>query len=768
MKVSFSAKIILIYGIVFITVILLTFWVSYQGTVGKLEEDLKGTNLALLKQVDEKVEVTFRQAEKELLALTEDLEFVYFMHGSYEDRTHRFNVLYDIHIKLKNFINSNSNFSSVFVYSSASGDILTEKIHMENAAAEENWLQNYMDMPKYFTWLGTHQVWDGQAYRDVVTLIRPYPTISKPGYRKGMLAVNINEKVLHDMINAVYEENRVGNLFILDAEGNVVSHDDKMQIYRNMNDLPYIQKILSRGESGTFTVELDGIDQSVFYRSSAYTGWKLISIVPEAQIYKPLQVTRNLLIAFAAGMLALVLFVLVYVNRWTFKPLDRIVGKISDSYNSRKPQLQGVSTGGFYYLETVFDQMLLDQERLEKHVRDSKPVLKWRIMMDLLAGSRTEYQSVKPQLEFLGVKLHPEWFLVCTAEIVLKDGVATPRDEVLYTYAFCNVAEEMIKAECAAAAIDLGNGKAAVLCSFAERDMEQNNLRLLAILELILDVMKKQFHLHVTVGIGRCYRDMKDIALSSEESRKALHYKMVMSQQSIIAIDDLQLPESQDYYRLSLLAEPLTDALRQTDMDRVKSCLAAIFSEVVASNLPPEFIRQLSFDLIVKSLQAAEATGIDMGPTTESLDRIHEELGRCESWRMAESLVASVLEQLALKIEERRSNRGRNDAIERMLKYVQEHYGDSSLSLDRLSEEFHLSPTYISKLFKEYTEHNFIDHLIEIRINSSKALLADTDLKVSQIAETVGYTNTGSFLRTFKKYTGKTPTDYREESRKPL
>lgn len=759
-----SAKIMLIYGIAFLIIILATFWVSYFGTVGRLKQDLEATNMALLKQVDEKIEVTFRQTEKELLALTEDVDFVYFMYGSFADDAQRSTTFFNIRRKLESLVTSNANFSSVFVYSSVAGGILTDNTYMQDAAAEENWLRDYIDIPNYVEWLTTHQIWDGRANNDVITLVRPYPVLSRPGFRKGVMAVNINEKALYDMIKAIYEDRKIGHLFILDEAGNVVTHDDKSQIYRNMTNVPYIRDILSEESGGIRTAKIDGVKQSVFYRTSGYTGWKLVSIVPQAQIYKPLMVTRNLLIALAAGMLALALIVLIYVNRWAFKPLDRLIGKVSDAYHARKPQLQGagVNLQGLDYLENIFEHMMLDRENLERHARDSKPVLKWRVMMDLLMGYRTEFQAVRHQLEFVGVTLCPERYLVCMAEIGKAGEALSSRDEALYTFVFCNVAEELIHAEHAGFAIDLGGGKAVVLFSFAEGDNDQNHVRALAILELIVDVAKKQFGLIATVGVGRAYREMKDIPLSYDESRKALHYKMLFGQHAVISIESLQPPDSQDYYRLSLKAEPIAEALKLTDTVRMKKGLESLFADAVVSNLPPEFIYQLSFDIIMKSLQTAGAIGIELETQTESMDWLYAKLRQCESWKEAEQLVLSVLEQLSAQIELKRSARGKNDTIDRMLAYIQEHYRENDLSLDRLADEFQLSPTYISKLFKEHTENNFIDHLIEIRINASKTLLTDPDMKVNKIGEAVGYTNTGSFLRIFKKYTGLTPTEYRD------
>ncbi len=764
MKSSISTKVMLIYGAVFLVIITMTFGLSYTGTVGKLESDLNDTNLALLKQVDQKIEVTFRQTEKDLLTLMDELEFVYFMHDSYLDDAQRYSNFYGLNTKLKNFINTNPQFSSIFVYSSVSGHILTDKAYMKDAHLDDNWLDNYLNMQVYFKWLTTHQVWEDNRNKDVITLVRSYPTISRPGYRKGMVAVNINEKVLYDMVKAVYEESKVGHMFIIDSDGNVVTHDDKTQIYRNLKELPHINNVLTKIGSGSFKVKINGVSQSIFYHDSIYTGWKLISILPESQIYEPLKVTRNLLIAFTLGMILLALIVLFYVNRWTFKPLDRLIGKMSGTYKLSHTQER--TDAGLTYLERVFDQLMSDREHLQQHVRDSKPVLKWRIMMDLLVGNRSDYLAVLHHLEFVGVHLYPDRFLVCTAEIN-KDGVdLRVRDETLYTYVFCNVAEELINVENAGVAIDLGEGRAAVIFSFAEGDAEQNHLRVLAILELILDVMKKQFELNVTVGVGRGYSEMKDIPKSYDESQKALHYKMVFGQHSVISIEDLQPLDSQDYYRLIRMADRITDALKLTDTVKLKECVIETFREATDSNLPPDLIRQLSFDIIMKSVQSVDSIGIDLKESISQLDNIYEWINRSDDIKEMEGTVFTFLEEIATKIKNKRSQRGSNDTIERMLIFIGDHFQESDLSLDMLAEEFHLSTTYISKQFKEYTESNFIDYLIRIRINAAQKWLVEKNMRVNEIAEAVGYVNTRSFLRTFKKYTGMTPLEYREWAEK--
>ncbi|MDF2923827.1 MAG: hypothetical protein K0R57_2741 [Paenibacillaceae bacterium] len=762
MKLSFTGKVMLVYGSILVLIISLTFCFFYLGTVGGLQKQLRETNAALLKQIDQRIEMAFRQVEKDLLAMTNDLEFVYFMNDSYIDDAEKKANFFGLNTKLSNFMSNNSQFSSIFVYSDVSGDILTERTFMNKEMSENKWLISYLGMEGYFQWLPTHRIWDGVGNHDVITLIRSYPALSAPGYRTGLLAVNMTEDVLYQMIHDIYEEDYTGHTFIIDSTGQVVTHDDKSMLYSNVRDQSLVKKILSGQESGSFNMRIDGVKQTVFYKTSPYVGWKIVSVVPESQVYKGLTVTRYVLMGLAAGMFMIAFVIVFFISRRTFRPIDILMGKLSGKYRSggQNREASGRYTG-LSYLETVFEQLFVNQEQLETQVREAKPVLKWRIIMDMLTGYRSNYPSVRHQLEYTGVHLYPEQFVVCTAEIE-KEGGMNGKDEALYTYALCNVAEEIINMENAGAAIDLGGGHAAILFSFGDGDEVRNSLRAIALLEHILDVMKRQIGLNVTAGIGRCYKEMKQVSLSYEESRQALGYKMVTGTHTVISIEDIQIPGTQDYYRMVQRIDRILYELKETDLGQMRSLLRETFEEAVRGNLPPDLIRQFSLELIMRSIQTVESTGIETEEIMAEIGNVHERIKQCENWTQTEQLVDELLEKMARVIQARRNQRGGSSTIEKIRRYVRENYHDSELSLEKLADEFHLNPTYISKQFKEYTNGNFIDELIEIRIQASKELLKDKNLKVGDISNAVGYTNSRSFMRAFKRYAGLTPTEYRE------
>ncbi len=93
-------------------------------------------------------------------------------------------------------------------------------------------------------------------------------------------------------------------------------------------------------------------------------------------------------------------------------------------------------------------------------------------------------------------------------------------------------------------------------------------------------------------------------------------------------------------------------------------------------------------------------------------------------------------------------------------KYIEEHYQDD-LTLDLISAQVHLSPTYFSSLFKSDTGITLREYIRQFRMEKAKELLGDPALKIYEISEAVGYPNAAHFNRSFKNCFGVSPSEYR-------
>ncbi|MDP4098177.1 helix-turn-helix domain-containing protein [Paenibacillus sp. P96] len=103
----------------------------------------------------------------------------------------------------------------------------------------------------------------------------------------------------------------------------------------------------------------------------------------------------------------------------------------------------------------------------------------------------------------------------------------------------------------------------------------------------------------------------------------------------------------------------------------------------------------------------------------------------------------------------------KKDIITEIKEYVSEHYSEP-ISLADLSARFFINPYYLSQLFKQKTGETYLSYLAQTRINKAKELLIRTDLKVYEICQRVGYSDTQHFARLFEKLTGCKPSEYRK------
>lgn len=101
-----------------------------------------------------------------------------------------------------------------------------------------------------------------------------------------------------------------------------------------------------------------------------------------------------------------------------------------------------------------------------------------------------------------------------------------------------------------------------------------------------------------------------------------------------------------------------------------------------------------------------------------------------------------------------------NQAIRRVEEYVCANLG-SDLSLATVAAKVNLSTNYLSMLFKNKTSQKYTEYVLRMRMEKAKKLLQESEFKIYEISEICGYNSVKHFISAFKKYTGTTPTQYK-------
>ncbi|MCL2851664.1 MAG: response regulator [Defluviitaleaceae bacterium] len=110
------------------------------------------------------------------------------------------------------------------------------------------------------------------------------------------------------------------------------------------------------------------------------------------------------------------------------------------------------------------------------------------------------------------------------------------------------------------------------------------------------------------------------------------------------------------------------------------------------------------------------------------------------------------------------SNRGNyhSPTIAKCLHYISKHY-EKSITLEDAAKAANITPSYLSMAFKQEMGISFVQYLTQIRIAKSEALLLDTNMKIYEIAEKVGFPSPYYFSKVFKEQKGITCKEYREK-----
>lgn len=124
-------------------------------------------------------------------------------------------------------------------------------------------------------------------------------------------------------------------------------------------------------------------------------------------------------------------------------------------------------------------------------------------------------------------------------------------------------------------------------------------------------------------------------------------------------------------------------------------------------------------------------------------------------------LIECIIIELFRALTESNSETISDDAANRSLMYIHSHYAED-ITLSSLAKEVHMSPNYLSSYFKNAIGKNFKDYLIELRIKHAGRLLANTNLSVTDICFSCGFSSYAHFIRTFRTRHGVTPLEFRK------
>ncbi|WP_059048882.1 response regulator transcription factor [Paenibacillus senegalimassiliensis] len=192
-------------------------------------------------------------------------------------------------------------------------------------------------------------------------------------------------------------------------------------------------------------------------------------------------------------------------------------------------------------------------------------------------------------------------------------------------------------------------------------------------------------------------------------------------------------------------------------------CLDSYFAEVLGQ-LPQHNLAESKIVAVNQAMALDQVAAIltlspqSVQPVVELLDHIRD---LSDSRQIAEWLRGEY-DEFTLRLKQWKQPLNRNaNPMELACEYIGQHYL-GELSVKQVAEHIHLNPSYFSTLFKKEMGETFTGYVNRLKLQRAQVLLRNTDMKMTEICQTVGFEDSTYFSSVFKKHFHMSPSEFRQ------
>lgn len=566
----------------------------------------------------------------------------------------------------------------------------------------------------------------GEKKQEYIGYLQTIPINVKNGNPKAVVLTMLDSKKLSDRIKEIVKDN--AEITITDNFGDKLLRINGEKGYNEKSSISFTRK----GNSG------------INYKIST----------PKKIYWSRLYHLKRIVWFVAAIIVLGGLMISVMLARKNYAPIKKIMKNFNNDITN------GKEVDEYTYINKLIAEVISKlREREKVSANQEKQLNEYRL--EKIAKGETEYLDDEFIKSFRKVLISDNFMMAFfkpdDIEAFFKKETSMDKSEKLDVAKFIirNVAAELIENEkCRSFFFESGIYLVAVINTPPEGN-EALSYRLKKTLDDGFIVVYENFDITVNGALSTVHRGINAIANCYKECYEVEGYIDMTGESGIKVHDELEIHNGYDYTIEQDIA--LTESIKNASYERA-SC---IINEIFANNTKRRKITRNALGYLVVNIVGTLMRIED--DNTELLSF----LGQIED--MLEKISIGEIKERLLQIinnmcEHNRVGTKKNDSdIElRVKKLISENYSDVNLNVQMIGEKLELSPYYVSKLFKEITGVGIADYIRKYRIGKAKELIKTTNLKMDDIAKSVGISDARCFNGIFKRTEGIAPSKYRE------
>ncbi|MEW8956366.1 response regulator [Clostridium sp.] len=286
-----------------------------------------------------------------------------------------------------------------------------------------------------------------------------------------------------------------------------------------------------------------------------------------------------------------------------------------------------------------------------------------------------------------------------------------------------------------------------------------------ALLHNKLNYMQKNLinnhNIHITMGVSNI-NTLYDIKECYDESKLALKEKLYLGKGNIIYFKDINSINSIDingYHILIKKHEEIILLIKAKDKVKLEKKLKDLYFNIFKTyKIEEHIINQITLNLIFRIKTMLKSYNLNTDFLIERETNMFKEDSKLQTIDEAFSSVHSICID-SIRLLKETYIESEDTTISKAIDYIKDNY-NKDLSLSNVAKHAYLSESYLSRKIKQTLGVGFSEYVNSLRIEKSIELLRDPNLKVSEIALMVGYSDYRYFSNIFKKYTGYSPKEF--------
>ena len=497
---------------------------------------------------------------------------------------------------------------------------------------------------------------------------------------------------------------------------------------------------------------VDGGSFIIMREISANSGLSVVSITDSKKFYQSGSEFASWYIFLIAVLFIGGILLSLVLSRSNYKPIQKLVQKIVDQDTMADQEQEGINE--FEIITNKWTDVQNKNEELSALLNRQRPMVVASCLRRILKGKFKTSEEMEATLKSANINLSYRYNFVILLPIPVEDSFEEDKNLRIMT-----VLAGFMQPFIHVYGLDmLKDNGIAVIVNCGERTAGEKNVDIrLSVADHLCRELETRYEISIPFYIGRIYEDVMDINRSFLESAAIASDYHMLGNQKVILFEEIGYEEQNIQY--PILEQALfIQCLKQANEEAALKALDNMIGEI--EPLKSFVITQcLCFDIInitiktLDQLKGFELKNVDLKKliTFKSLPEFREKMA---------GLTIEMCRQFA-EFKDSRNNERKSEILD----YANCHYGDSSMGLESVADEFGVSSNYLSRFFKQETGCSFIQYVTMIRMDRARELLVNSNKQIKEIVAEIGYIDVANFVRKFKGYEGVTPGQYREKMR---